>query len=287
MAEFALSAGQLRKFEEDGYLIVEGLLSSEECEELHQRCHDIVEDADFSEHPTVTFNTRDNAQASTHYFLTSGDKVRFFFEEGAVNDKGELKVPKHVALNKIGHALHVLDDAFKRVTLSDRIKGIARSFGIKTPAVVQSMYIFKQPSYGGRVEPHQDSTFLYTTPQTLLGFWIALEDADVDNSCLWFVPGSHKQGILRRMVRVEENGKITTKFDKPCPDSDASQFVASPVKKGSLVLIHGAIVHKSELNCSEHSRHVYTFHLYDAGASSWSPDNWLQPTAEVPFTNLY
>lgn len=39
---------------------------------------------------------------------------------------------------------------------------------------------------------HQDSTFLYTDPMKLLGFWIALEDATLENGCMHFIPGSHK-----------------------------------------------------------------------------------------------
>ena len=77
----------------------------------------------------------------------------------------------------------------------------------------ESMYIFKQANVGSEVTPHQDSTFLHTSPkQTVLGkflyascfmthilwlihysgMWIALEDATEDNGCLWSVPGSHK-----------------------------------------------------------------------------------------------
>lgn len=42
------------------------------------------------------------------------------------------------------------------------------------------------------VSPHQDSTFLYTEPLgRVLGIWIALEDATLENGCLWFIPGSH------------------------------------------------------------------------------------------------
>ena len=69
------------------------------------------------------------------------------------------------------------------------------------------MYIFKQANVGSEVTPHQDSTFLHTSPkQTVLGerckldlkvvilsgMWIALEDATEDNGWLWSVPGSHK-----------------------------------------------------------------------------------------------
>ena len=47
--------------------------------------------------------------------------------------------------------------------------------------------------------PHQDSTFLYTTPDTTIGVWIALEDSTVDNGCLWTLPGEHTKGVRRRM----------------------------------------------------------------------------------------
>ena len=56
---------------------------------------------------------------------------------------------------------------------------------------------------------------------------------------------------------------------------------------GSLVLIHGLVVHQSEHNKSSLSRHAYTFHVVDLGRSTYSPDNWLQPTDNLPFSELY
>lgn len=283
----ALSPAQIRRYREDGYLIVEGFFSPGECDSLRVRCRELVENADLTDHPTVVFNTKDSPQASSEYFHTSGDKIRFFFEEGAIGDGGVLTVPKHMALNKIGHALHAFDPEFKKVTFSDQVQGIARSLQMERPAVVQSMYIFKQPRFGGSVRPHQDSSFLYTSPMTLVGFWVALEDADVENGCLWFVPKSHKQGVSMRMKCTEEGGTVTTNFEGSALPLDAADFVAGPVKQGTLVLIDGLVVHKSEENNSTQSRHIYTFHLYDAGKSEWSKDNWLQPTEQLPFPTLY
>ena len=284
-----LTREDVHRFHKDGYLSVEHFLTDEECDYLQARAFEIVNKADLDQHPVVTFGTSTTEQqhAKTDYFLTSGDKIRYFFEEGAVNKDGKLTIEPKLALNKVGHALHELDPDFKEVTFSPAVKDIAKSLNIKKPCVVQSMVIFKPPKIGGVVKPHQDSTFLYTTPMNLVGFWIALEDADLDNGCMWFVPGSHKNGIAGRMKRRNRDGNIDTVYEGEAPNTDPDGYVSVPVTKGTLVLIHGEVVHKSGANASERSRNIYTFHLYDAGTSAWSDENWLQPTESMPFPCLY
>ncbi|XP_062519960.1 phytanoyl-CoA dioxygenase domain-containing protein 1-like [Corticium candelabrum] len=138
-----------------------------------------------------------------------------------------------------------------------------------------------------KVSPHQDSTFLHTDPMNIVGFWIPLEDATEENSCLWFIPGSHKNGISRRFVRNPIGPSPPTIMTGSDPEFDNHKFVAAPVMKGSLVLIHGEVVHRSYANRSKKSRHVYTFHVVETANTTYSKDNWLQPTEELPFPSLY
>ncbi len=55
------------------------------------------------------FSTREQNRLTDDYFLESGDKIRFFFEEDAFRPDGTLKQSKERSINKIGHALHELD----------------------------------------------------------------------------------------------------------------------------------------------------------------------------------
>lgn len=83
------------------------------------------------------------------------------------------------------------------------------------------------------VTPHQDSTFLHTNPMKLVGFWFALEDVTLENGCLWFIPGSHKEGISRRFVRnPDKDSPNLTIYTDPNPEYDESKFVPGPVSKG-------------------------------------------------------
>uniref|UniRef100_A0A3Q2GKU0 Phytanoyl-CoA dioxygenase domain-containing protein 1 n=1 Tax=Cyprinodon variegatus TaxID=28743 RepID=A0A3Q2GKU0_CYPVA len=260
----------VQKYREDGYVVLDGLLTSQECDELRQRMTEIVERMDVPEHCRTTFSTYHEEQlkkqGNADYFITSGDKIRFFFEKGVFDDKGEFIVPKQQSVNKVGHALHAYEPLYKKVTHSAKVQIVVCC----------------------TVTPHQDATFLYTEPLgRVMGVWIALEDATVNNGCLWFIPGSQNSGISRRMLRTPKGTFPLTDFIGRERTYDEEKFVAAPVKKGGVVLIHGEVVHKSAENTSEDSRHVYTFHIMETLDTRWSPDNWLQPTEELPFPPLY
>ncbi|KAM4847238.1 phytanoyl-CoA dioxygenase domain-containing protein 1 isoform X3 [Urocitellus parryii] len=142
-----LSPLQLQKFQEDGFLVLEGFLSVDECEAMKQRIGEIVAEMDVPPHCRIEFSTQHEeqlrAQGSTNYFLSSGDKIRFFFEKGVLDNKGNFLVPPEKSVNKIGHALHAHDPVFRSVTHSPKVQALARSLGLQMPVVVQSMYIFK------------------------------------------------------------------------------------------------------------------------------------------------
>lgn len=287
-----LTDDQRSQFERDGYLVIPGFLSPEEIASLESARARIVEDMNPAEHHISIFSTLEGRQVSLRskddYFLTSGDKVRFFWEEGAFDANGKLVVEKALAINKIGHALHWLVPEFKDVTFSDRVRDCCRSLDFQRPVVAQSMYIFKQPGIGGEVTPHQDATFLYTDPQRIVGLWIALEDADTKNGCLWFHPGSHRTSPLtKRFIRNPDAEGPRLIFTGESPEVDPDAFVPLEVSKGDCVLISGLVQHRSSANTSSRSRHIYTFHVVESRNCEYSAANWLQPTQQLPFPPLY
>ena len=269
-SDLPLNKEMLNFWHNNGYLIIEDFKTHEECDELINRSKELIEEQDFNNQQSV-FDTVSQSHNDDSYFLESGDKIRFFFEEKANLDEENVKTNKQYIVNKIGHALHDLDDKFIAFSKNEQLDQIARAIGFNDPLLLQSMYIFKQPKIGGEVVCHQDSTFLITEPESTVGFWFALEDASRDNGCLQVASGGHK-GPLRKLFKRENNKmKMEELSTEPFPETDT--FVE--VKKGTLVLLHGRLPHYSCENKSPNSRHAYTIHAID-GKSKYLDFNWLQ-----------
>ncbi|KAF9798926.1 hypothetical protein SFRURICE_019708 [Spodoptera frugiperda] len=215
-------------------------------------------------------------QLQDEYFLNSNDSISYFFEASAVGPDGELTVDPSISLNKVGHALHYQHPIFRCYTYCDRVKEVAKALGFKEPAVVQSMYIYKNPGVGGEVTAHQDITYLHTSPIPPVGFWIALEDATVQNGCLWIVPGSHKSGVHRRLTRnFDKDSKDKLIYDSPAPFYPQSRFTAVPVSKGCAQPLQQRGARGTLPRFREKQDNQY------------SADNWLQEGERAPFSNLY
>jgi phytanoyl-CoA hydroxylase len=269
-SDLPLNKEMLNFWNNNGYLIIEDFKTHKECDELINRSKELIEEQDFNNQQSV-FDTVSQSHNDDNYFLESGDKIRFFFEEKANLDEENVKTNKQYIVNKIGHALHDLDDKFIAFSKNEQLDQIARAIGFQDPLLLQSMYIFKQPKIGGEVVCHQDSTFLITEPESTVGFWFALEDANKDNGCLQVASGGHK-GPLRKLFKRENNQmKMEELSNEPFPETDT--FVE--VKKGTLVLLHGRLPHYSCENKSPNSRHAYTIHAID-GKSKYLDYNWLQ-----------
>jgi phytanoyl-CoA hydroxylase len=274
-----LTAAQRADYDRDGYLILPGFATPAECAKLMARAAALVDGFDAEKHRSV-FSTTDQTRTTDSYFLESGDRISFFFEAGAFGPDGRLAVPKALSINKIGHALHDLDPAFRAFSRQDRLARLCAELGMADPRPIQSMYIFKQPHIGGEVVLHQDSTFLYTEPLSCIGFWLALQDARIDNGCMWAVPGAHRGPLRARFRRDGAGGVRMDRLDHaPFP---AEGEVPLEAPQGALIVLHGLLPHRSGPNASPHSRHAFSLHAID-GACAYPADNWLQRADRAPF----
>lgn len=175
------------------------------------------------------------------------------------------------------HHPHKLSDVVARSLSHPRIVDVLTQVIGPNVKAAQSMLFVKAEGRPGQPW-HQDEFFIPTRDRSLTAVWIALDDATVENGCLWVIPGSHRRGVLYP-DREQEDPRFDCSieaYDFPYDEGDA---VPVEVPAGSAVIFNGYLLHRSLPNSG---RHGYRRALANHYLSAESLLSWKVPDGVCP-----
>ena len=141
---------------------------------------------------------------------------------------------------------------------------------------MQSMLFVKPSGFQGQ-SWHQDEIYIPTRDRSLIGGWIAMDDATVENGCLWVIPGSHQMGYLYSQ-KPHGNPDEFDSADLESYGFDETLEVPIEVKTGTVVFFNGYLLHRSRKNRGQTYRRVLVNHYCNA----WSLLPWSIKDDERP-----
>ena len=234
-----LGAEQIRRFGNDGYLIVEGLLAPTEIDEM-----------------ATTFDAL-HAQGSIPGCFTVGTSEEI--PRDPLQRYPRMMHPHRVNPVALRYMIHPL------------IMNVLADLLAEEPIAAQSMFYWKPPRARGQAL-HQDNFYLRVHPGTCIAAWAPLDDCDEENGCLVVAPGSHRLDIF-----CPDEADPTISFTKhfvPVPEG----LVEKPVmmKAGDVLFFGGNLIHGSYPNRSP-SRFRRTFIGHYVGASAEEIARYYKP----------
>ena len=231
-----LDQSQVTQFEETGHLVVESLISAAELETVRERMSAIAEGR--VEFPAAQLE----------------------FEPGLDDD-----LPAMQRLRKINEAAQfdpVFMEHARNPAIVDAIEGL---LGPDLKLFGDQMFV--KPPGGAEKTYHQDSAYFFIEPMAIVTAWVALDDATLDNGCLWVVPGSHRQGVLDH----SEVWMVGDRKDQKIPDAAIDRQLEAPVllKAGDCSFHHSLLLHRSGPNKTSQFRRGQATH-YMSCKSRWT-----------------
>lgn len=217
-------------FEEEGYLVVEDVLSEDElalCREEIERLHRVSAELEASGDPAFSRFQREP------------------YAEG-INRPDGLPV-----LRKI-EGTREISEVFRNLAVHPNLLRILVELLGRDLLLFRSTLMLKPAFHGSAHAPHQDSAYWPIDPPALVTVSIALNEASTENGCFNVIPGSHKLGL-------KDWGLIAQAQDrKPAyeNDLDEAQLIDVPLKAGSALFFHSLMVHGSGPNRSPRSRNT-------------------------------
>jgi phytanoyl-CoA hydroxylase len=185
----------------------------------------------------------------------------------------------------IHHPHKVSPAAYAALAHPRVVRGLTAVIGPNVKAM-QSMLFIKSEGKPGQAW-HQDEFFIPTRDRSLTAVWIALDDATVENGCLWVLPGSHRAGILYpTQEQADPRFDCTIEaYNFPYADSDA---VPVEIPAGTALFFNGYLLHRSLQNSGKHGyRRALANHYMSAESLlPWRPPREGEHMAMVDYRDI-
>ena len=121
--------------------------------------------------------------------------------------------------------------------------------------------VAKPPQARTELPWHQDNGYTPLVPEEYVTCWLALDDADLENGCLWVIPGSHTTGTQRHVNG--DAGPFRVGYDGPAEDG-----IAVPVRRGSVLVFSSLLMHRSGPNVTDRHRRAWIIQYCPGHATS-------------------
>lgn len=276
---YPVSVNEYRLYRNDGYLVVRNLVSPEEIAELKQHTDDLMQgrlpqqrsqmkERDPSKDAGVTAQGLEAPPAH----LSPAEKAQYF-----------LRI----------HMLHRVLELHERYMLHPRVLDVLEVLVGPDVLALQTMLFLKPPGKPGQGW-HQDSYYIPTHPDSLVGAWIAIDDCDELNGAMWFAKHSQVEPIyppcpevgygfgdrlISGIQHVKGISNVDDSVNMLAPIADRYDQVLCPAKAGDVVFFNGHVLHRSKTNhTTDRFRRSFVSHYCNARSfTQWGADTSIDP----------
>ena len=237
-----LSKTQFEQYCEQGYVIVENLVSEAQRAEILANTSRLCAAAPYAQNTNMV-----------HWDM----KIR----------RGEVTLAdadRELGVFKLANMQH--HDAFFHEYLkrAPEVESIEQLIGSPDLTCIAMQLVMKPPRHGQWQPYHQDSYYFPVEPQEICAAWLALDEATVENGCLWVIPGRHKGAVANH---AEPTGvKNLNSAFLEAEGMEKEKGIAAPMKPGSVIFLHSRLPHMSGPNTTEFRRRGLVIHY---GNSAW------------------
>ena len=251
MASNVLSKLQVDFFNQNGYLFVENLLSKKEVGEYRNVYEDFLS----------------NKIESASYRADLAGQQDDSIKHPEVERITQIMIPSRLFPVLLYKPLHQRSLAFARQLLGNDLE------------LDFDMLIDKAPFTNTPTPWHQDCAYWITMPDTrAVSCWVALDEAQKENGCMWYIPKSHLLPIRQHVPSARGGGALM------CEASE-DEAVAIEIKPGSCVFHHGGTLHYSRGNSTDKRRRAFITNFRPGSMIRYERENGFDHTGDRKVNN--